>query len=258
MDITTPAQWQEEIGKKLLKAFGVTHEISDTDYQNLAKGVRIAVLAALKKPNPHLCIITEYLYKKYVRSYKAEIIKFLPFSYLGYTHKHPDRYVHFGPIKTLKKIIEDGYLISSPANEDATVGEAVYTYPLRSMMYFYQDRKDYGFLVFEADVPHVHIVQTDDGIFGLGEADFFEEKVWIENPVLITSVEEMERLSEKEFWWEKAQTHYYGLPYNCDLQKPENTEQLLDILEWFNQNCLSAKPDLAKNKETERKEVWFH
>lgn len=207
-------------------------QFTNKQYQNLITGVRIATLSALQKPMPYACIVSEKQYNDYIRDYKAKIMPFLPFSYLGYEHTHPDIYVHFAPISVLQKIIQNGYLTNAFANEENTIGKAIYTYPLSSMMYFYQELHPYGFLIFKADAPHVHLVQSDDGVYGLGEADFFTDKLWIQDPILISSVEEMEKLSIEQFDWEKAKTHYYGLPHE-NIQKPETVEELMNILDWF-------------------------
>lgn len=50
------------------------------------------------------------------------------------------------------------------------------------MMYFYQELHPYGFLIFKADAPHVHLVQSDDGVYGLGEADFFHRQIMDTRP----------------------------------------------------------------------------
>lgn len=88
-------------------------QFTNKQYQNLITGVRIATLSALQKPMPYACIVSEKQYNDYIRDYKAKIMPFLPFSYLGYEHTHPDIYVHFAPISVLQKIIKDGYLTNA-------------------------------------------------------------------------------------------------------------------------------------------------
>lgn len=209
-------------------------------YRNLHTGVRIAIAQSNARHAPYACIVSETQYNSYIRDYKSDIMPFLPVEYLGYTHQHVDTYIHFGKMDTLKTIVKNGYLTNEYSSSDNTIGKAIYTYPLRSLMYFYNDIEDYGFLVFKTDAKHVHLVQTDDGVYGCGEANFLEDKVYIQEPRILTSEPEMDKLSQEVFDWELAKTHYYGLP-NLPIQKPNTVEELMDILDWFSCHSLATK-----------------
>lgn len=222
--------------------------INQHQFRNITTGVRIAVLAALRNPCAYACILSEDQYKESIRDYKQNIMQFLPFSYLGYEHTHEDLYVHFGPIPVLKQIQKDGYLTNTFSHEENTIGKAIYTYPLESLMYFYQARPDTGFLIFKTNAKHIHLTETDDVIYGIGEADFLEEKIPIQDSKIIANVQEMEQLSKNMFNWEKAKTHYYGLP-NVPITKPKNVEMLMDILDWFHLHSIPMeheKPSFMK------------
>jgi hypothetical protein len=168
-------------------------------------------MALMYKQVPYACCVDERTYWNFITEYKADIIPYLPVDYLCIEHEHTDTYVHFAARVKLEKIIQQGYLTNEFSNEDNTIGKAVYTYPLKSGMYFYQDHiKDGAFLIFDATAPHCHIVQTNDTAYGIGEADFVTDKLEIQNPFIV-NLEELKQLSREAFNWKYARRNYYGL-----------------------------------------------
>jgi len=216
---------------------------SKKELKEIQLGVNSCIKNLIKKQTPFSISIKAVDYFDYVAKYKSEIINFLPFSYLTFYHRHKDTYVHFGELKTLKKIVKEGYLTNEYSDDFATLGKGIYTFPLKSGMFFYNNRvKDYGFLIFETDAEHNHIVQTDDTSYAIGESDFLCKKIKIENPRIITSLKEMEDLSKENFDWELARREYYGLVSN-DMATLEN---MWDIIDYYNDNY---KPMKKEEKE---------
>lgn len=206
----------------------------DDRTRNIQLGVRQCVIALMHKQVPYACCLDEKTYWSYVAEYKADIIPYLPINYLCVEHKHADTYVHFAAREKLEEIVRQGYLTDKFSSEDNTIGKAVYTYPLRSGMYFYHDRiKNGAFLIFDATSSHCHIVQTDDTAFGIGEADFVTDKLEIQNSSIVT-LDELEQLSRKAFDWEYARKNYYGL--NTD--RNASYEGMYGIIDRYNRRSV--------------------
>lgn len=205
---------------------------TEEELYSIARGTRICTNILMKEPTPYSCSIEEDLYWKYISKYKSEIIRFLPINYLCMKHKHRDTYIHFSSLENLYKIMDDGVLKKNKSNDICTLGSAIYTYPLRSGMYFYNHNlKDKGFLVFDAEETHYHIVQTDDTPTCIGEADFLCDELKIENSRILT-LNEISQMSEKFFDWDYAKKNYFGL----DCKESATYKSMYDTIEYYNYN----------------------
>lgn len=195
----------------------------------ISVGTRICVSEMLDKgKTPFSFFLNEDDYWKYIAKYKCDIIRFLPIDYLGFRHKHRDTYFHYASEAKLQKILKAGKLSLEMSHDEDSVGKAVYTYPMKSGMFFV-GRRDIGkILMFDAEEEHCHITQTNDTPYCIGEADFFSD-VQILNLRIIT-IEEAEKLSRETFEWETAQKRYYGVdvPENADYDSFQN------VLEHYN------------------------
>lgn len=199
--------------------------------EKVENGVRI--LNTRGEKIPYAISIDQKEYEQNIMAYKKDIITHINHCYICFSHTHKDTYVHFAPLDIINKIISDGYLIREEDEEGfKTLGSAIYTYPLKSGMFFYQEKPDYGFLVFEAEEKHYHIVQTDDSPSVLGEADFLTEKLEIKNPRIIRTYEEMEKLSRDNFNWKNSCTNYYGIKTDIDA----TYDNFFDIVAKYNGN----------------------
>ena len=204
---------------------------------NIATGVRVSISNIKQFQMPYSIIYPEDFYFKYISKYKSDIMKFLPFSYMGFKHSHRDTYIHFSTLDNLINIQKSGVLKKEFANENGSLGAAIYTYPLKSGMYFYnKNLKDSGFLIFETEAEHVHITQTDDSPLCIGEADFFCDEISIENSKILT-YEEMEYMSKKFFDWKEAQKHYFGL----EVIENADYKSMYQILEHYNYDFHNMK-----------------
>lgn len=201
------------------------------ELRQIAIGVRTSILTMLNEKTDYSCSIDENTYWNYIAKYKSEIMKFLPVSYLCFKHKHKDTYIHCATLDTLNKIIKDGCLKKEKSSEMCSLGSAIYTYPLRSGMYFYKNHPNIGFLVFDAEETHYHIVQTDDVPNCIGEADFFCDELKIENPRILT-YKQIDCMSKKFFDWDYAKKNYFGLL----TEENATYESMYDILEYYNYN----------------------
>lgn len=198
--------------------------------KNIAIGVRVCVNSMIENSTPYSCSIKEDEYWQYVSNYKSEIINFLPVNYLCMKHQHKDTYIHCADLDILHKIIEEGCLKRENSSELCTLGPAIYTYPLRSGMFFYKNTLNSEFLVFDADNIHYHIVQTDDTPCCIGEANFLCDELKIENPRILT-YSEIEKMSKDFFDGEYAKQNYFGL--NCE-ENATNQNKLFKIIEHYN------------------------
>lgn len=204
--------------------------MTDEEFRKLTSGTRIAITSMLDNKTPYGCSIDFDTYWEYIAKYKDGIIRFLPVCYICMKHTHKDTYIHFAKREVLEQIIKDSYLSNELSTDECTLGKAIYTYPLRSGMFFYNSNiKDGAFLVFEAEAEHHHIVQTDDTPYGIGEADFLCEKLYIENPRIMT-YEEIQEMSKKFFDWEYAKHNYFGLV----TEENADYENMYSIIEKFN------------------------
>lgn len=172
------------------------------------------------------------IYMNYVMKNKSDIMRYLDVSYLCFKHRHTDKYIHFAPINVLKQIIATGKMSSRTSSEDNTIGKGIYTYPLKSGMYFCNgDVNNYGFIIFETDALHHHIVQTDDTPYAIGEADFLLDEIDVKVEPIIYTEKEIEEISREEFDWSYARDNYYGIPNyinHCDY------DDLPKVIEMYN------------------------
>ncbi len=198
------------------------------ELRSIASGVRICINELLEGKTPYSLFVKGDLYWEYVSKYKCDIMQFLPINYLGFKHKHRDTYFHYASEEKLQKIIKEGKLSLDMSNDFDSVGKAVYTYPMKSGIFFIGRQKNGKILMFEAEEEHCHITQTDDTPCCIGEADFFSD-VKILNPRIIT-IEEAEELSRKEFNWETAQKQYYGI----DVEESADYDTFMDVVEHYN------------------------
>ena len=199
------------------------------ELRGLAIGVRTCITDMLNNgKTPYSFFLEENAYWNYVSKYKCDVIRFLPIDYLGFKHKHRDTYFHYADERKLQKIIKEGKLSLEMSHDEDSVGKAVYTYPMKSGMFFVGRQNRGKILMFEAEEEHCHITQTNDTPYCIGEADFFSD-VKLLNPRIIT-VEEAEELSRKEFNWEIAQKEYYGI----DVLEDADYDSFQDVLEHYN------------------------
>lgn len=207
--------------------------ISKKDMRDIRGGVRIAVSALMDGYDSNSCVsVDRELYHEYIEKHKSEIMQFLPVSYICIKEKHHDVYVHYSSEERIAQILKDGYLSIEHANEDCSVGEAIYTYPLESGMFFCGSRESGHYLIFETDEEHHHIVQTDDTPYAVGEANFFCDKLYFKNAYVVRSYEEMEQLCKEKFDWSYAKKAYYGLT----VEDEADHETFLDVVEKYHNN----------------------
>lgn len=206
----------------------------EREKREITTGVRVAVNNLLKnKKIPYACAISQNDYWDYIAKYKSEISMYLPVNYICMMHKrHKDIYVHCSTKGNIEKIVKQGYLEARDADRTNSLGRAVYTFPLRSGMYFLPyNAEKFAWMVFQSDAPHVHIVQTDDTPCCIGEADFHQDKVYIgDDYQVIHDAKEMERLCIDVFDWKYAKKEYFGIQENVDA----TYETFLDVLEVYN------------------------
>ncbi len=206
------------------------------EFWDIASGVRMCINRIAEHGlDPYSLFLPEDNYWRYIARYKNEVMKFMNVSYMGFRHAHKDMYLHATTKGRAEKIISEGVLRVSGSNEDNTLGKAVYTYPLRSGIYFNGLRKNDVVILFESEAEHVHITQTDDTPCCIGEADFFSD-INVINPKII-SMDETETLSKKEFDWEKAQKDYYGI----DVPEKADYSNFMDILAHYNEDYKPIK-----------------
>lgn len=195
----------------------------------ISGGVRTCINSMLEgNRTPYSLFLEQDKYWEYVSEYKCDIIRFLPVNYLGFKHKHRDTYMHYATEEKLQQIMKDGILRMDLSDDICSVGKAVYTYPLKSGMYFLGRRNEGAIMIFEAEEEHCHITQTDDTPCCIGEADFYSD-VKLLNPRIVM-IEEAEKLSRDSFDWEKAQKAYYGL----DVIEDANYDTFADVVEHYN------------------------
>lgn len=182
----------------------------------------------LKEKFPFSCILDEEIYWKYISKYKKDIINFLPVDYLGYKHNYSDCYIHSSSERNLSKIIKDGYISNQFSSDNCSLGKSIYTYPFNSGMHWFGQKTDVKFLIFETDCEHIHITQTVDSGNCFGVSVFFQDKVFVKNPKIVTK-EQLDEISENNFDWKKAQ-QYFGVKSGENI----TYNNLISIFEKFN------------------------
>lgn len=209
----------------------ITKYLLESNTLDIAKGVR--TLSRFGEDILYAVSLQQNIYEEDIMKYKRDIIRYTNFENICFHHTHKDTYVHFAPIDAIKKILSDGYLIKKDDIDCLNaLGSAIYTYPLKSGMFFYQAKENYAFLIFDAEEKHYHVVQTDDSPFAIGQSDFFVDKLKIENPRIVNTYEEMEKLSKENFDWEYASMNYYGIKTEAQV----TYNNFFDIVAAYNGN----------------------
>lgn len=198
------------------------------EMRELTAGCRIACDYLMRYKTPYSLFLEDKTYFEYIMKYKSDIIRFLPIDYMGFKHKHMDSYIHFSRNSDIEKILKEGYLRVDNSNEINSVGKAVYTYPLKSGIFFGNNDSDSSFLVFESEQEHCHITQTNDTPCCIGEADFFSD-VKLINPRVFT-FNEINDIIKDNFNWKNAQKEYYGI----DVIEDATYDTFLNVLEHYN------------------------
>lgn len=132
-------------------------------------------------------------------------------SYIAYKHEHSDVYVHTTTKEGAGAILRSRCLSRGFFGENGGVGRAIYTFPAKSGRCYTNDDK--VILMFESDLPHYHIVGSNDTIHSLGECIFLQDNVVVRN-CKILSEEDYTKYIKDNFNPVKSLVHYFGVSKN--------------------------------------------